>query len=60
VFVLQPLLLNDIIRVLLEKREIVKAGNYLTKVDGKSISLDASTILLMMSLFSLEGKYGIK
>jgi pentatricopeptide repeat protein len=50
-------LINDIIRMLLEKGEIVKAGNYLSKVDGKSISLDTSTSLLMMSLFSLEGKY---
>ncbi|XP_044401803.1 protein Rf1, mitochondrial [Triticum aestivum] len=50
-------LLNDIIRMLLEKGEIVKAGNYLSKVDGKSISLEASTGLLMRHLFSTEGKY---
>ncbi|XBJ07647.1 hypothetical protein VPH35_013129 [Triticum aestivum] len=50
-------LLNDIIRMLLEKGEIVKAGNYLSKVDGKSISLENSTGLLMMHLFSREGKY---
>jgi pentatricopeptide repeat protein len=50
-------LLNDIIRMLLEKGEIVKAGNYLDKVDGKRISLESSTSLLMMSLFSCKGKY---
>ncbi|XP_037484836.1 protein Rf1, mitochondrial-like isoform X1 [Triticum dicoccoides] len=50
-------LLNDIIRMLLEKGEIVKDGNYLSKVDGKSISLEASTGLLMRHLFSTEGKY---
>ena len=50
-------LLNDIIRKLLEKGEIVKAGNYLSKVDGKSISLEASTTSLLMSLFSKNGKY---
>uniref|UniRef100_A0A452XRW5 Uncharacterized protein n=1 Tax=Aegilops tauschii subsp. strangulata TaxID=200361 RepID=A0A452XRW5_AEGTS len=36
---------------------IAKAGNYLSKVDGKSISLEASTTSLMLSLFSREGKY---
>jgi pentatricopeptide repeat protein len=50
-------LLNNIIRMLLERGEIVKAGNYLSKVDGKSISLEASTSLLMKSLFSWKGKY---
>jgi hypothetical protein len=43
--------------MLLEKGEIVKAGNYLSKVDGKSILLDASTTSLMFSLFSRNGKY---
>jgi pentatricopeptide repeat protein len=50
-------LLNDIIRILLEKGEIAKAGDYLSKVDGKSISLEASTTSLMLSLFSMNGKY---
>jgi pentatricopeptide repeat protein len=50
-------LLNDIIRILLEKGEIAKAGDYLSKVDGKSISLEASTTSLMLSLFSTNGKY---
>jgi hypothetical protein len=44
--------------MLLEKGEIVNAGNYLSKVDGKSISLDASTILLMMSLFHWKVNMG--
>jgi hypothetical protein len=50
-------LINDIIRLMLEKGEIAKAGNYMSKVDGKSISLDASTTSLLMSLFSRNGKY---
>ncbi|KAK1695230.1 hypothetical protein QYE76_011927 [Lolium multiflorum] len=50
-------LVNDIIRMLLEKGEIAKAGDYLSKVDGKSISLQASTSSLMLSLFSRNGKY---
>ncbi|XBJ14485.1 hypothetical protein VPH35_006524 [Triticum aestivum] len=50
-------LMNDIIRLLLEKGEIVKARYYLSKVDGKSISLEASTTSLMFSLFSRKGKY---
>jgi hypothetical protein len=50
-------LLNDITRILLERGEIVKAGDYLSKVDGKSISLEASTTSLMLSLFSTNGKY---
>jgi hypothetical protein len=41
----------------LEKGEIAKAGDYLSKVDGKSISLEASTTSLMLSLFSMNGKY---
>jgi pentatricopeptide repeat protein len=50
-------LLNDIIRILLKKGEIAKAGDYLSKVDGKSISFEASTTSLMLSLFSTNGKY---
>jgi hypothetical protein len=50
-------LLNYVIRLLLEKGEIVKAGNYMSKVEGKSISLEASTTSLMLSLFSVNGKY---
>jgi pentatricopeptide repeat protein len=50
-------LLNYVIRMLLEKGEIVKAANYMSKVDEKSISLEASTTSLMLSLFSVNGKY---
>ena len=50
-------LINDIIRILLEKGEVAKAGDYLSKVDGKSILLEASTTSLMFSLFSMNGKY---
>jgi hypothetical protein len=50
-------LINDIIRLMLEKGEIAKAGNYMSKVDGKSISLEASTTSLLISLFSRNGKY---
>jgi pentatricopeptide repeat protein len=50
-------LLNHIIRILLEKGEIVKAGNYLSKVDDKTISLEASTVSLLMCLFSSKGIY---
>jgi pentatricopeptide repeat protein len=50
-------LLNSIIRILLEKGEIAKAGNYMSKVDGKSISLEASTTSLLICLFSNNGKY---
>jgi pentatricopeptide repeat protein len=51
------LLINDIIRILLKRGEIVKARDYLSKVDGKIISLEASTTSLMLSLFSTNGKY---
>jgi pentatricopeptide repeat protein len=50
-------LINDIIRMMLQKGEIVKAGNYMSRVDGKGISLEASTISLLVSLFSKNGKY---
>ncbi|CAM0958087.1 unnamed protein product [Alopecurus aequalis] len=50
-------ILNDIIRILLEKGEIAKAGHYMSKVDGNSISLEASTSSLLMRLFSNKGKY---
>ena len=50
-------LLNDIIRSLLEKGEIVRAGNYMSKFDGKSCSLEAKTVSLLISLFSKKGIY---
>ncbi|VAH01613.1 unnamed protein product [Triticum turgidum subsp. durum] len=55
--VLSSRLLNDIIRTLLEKGEILKAGNYMSKIDGKNAQLEASTSSLLLSLFSGEGKY---
>ena len=50
-------LLNHIIRSLLEKGEIVRAGNYMSKVDGKTCSLEAKTVSLLISLFSRKGIY---
>ena len=50
-------MLNSIIRKLLEKGEIVRAINYMSRVDGKSMSLEASTISLLVSLFSRKGIY---
>jgi hypothetical protein len=50
-------LLNHIIRDLLDKGEIVRAGNYLSKVDGKNCSLEAKTVSLLISLFSTKGEY---
>jgi pentatricopeptide repeat protein len=44
-------LLNSIIKILLKKGEIAKAGIYMSKVDGKSISLEASTTSLLICLF---------
>jgi hypothetical protein len=43
------------IRILLEKGEIAKAGIYMSKVDGKSISLEASATSLLICLFSNKG-----
>lgn len=50
-------LLNMIIRILLEKGEIAKAGIYMSKIDEKDMSFEASTASLMISLFSKKGKY---
>jgi leucine-rich PPR motif-containing protein len=36
---------------------MLQAGDYLSKVYGKSISLEASATSLMLSLFSRNGKY---
>jgi pentatricopeptide repeat protein len=46
-------ILNNVARVLLEKGEIVRAGNYLCKIDKKNFSLEASTVELLFS-FSKE------
>ena len=48
-------LLNHIIKSLLKKGEIVRAGNYMSKIDGKSCSLEAKTVSLLISPF-FQGK----
>jgi hypothetical protein len=48
-------MLNIIIRKLLKKVEIVRAMKYMSRVDGKSKSLEASTVFLLTSLFSMNG-----
>jgi hypothetical protein len=50
-------LLNCIIRSLLEKGDVVRAGNYMSKVDGKNCSLEAKTVSLLIALFSTKGEY---
>jgi hypothetical protein len=39
----------------LKKVEIVRAMKYMSRVDGKSKSLEASTVFLLTSLFSMNG-----
>ncbi|CAN6270564.1 unnamed protein product [Urochloa humidicola] len=48
-------LLNHVARVLLEKGEIIRAANYLAKIDEKNFSLEASTTEMLISCFSREG-----
>uniref|UniRef100_A0A0A9BFJ9 Pentatricopeptide repeat-containing protein n=1 Tax=Arundo donax TaxID=35708 RepID=A0A0A9BFJ9_ARUDO len=48
-------LLNHVVRVLLEKGEIIRSGSYLSKIDENNFSLEASTIELLISLFSRKG-----
>ncbi|RCV33135.1 hypothetical protein SETIT_7G058100v2 [Setaria italica] len=45
-------LLNHATRLLLEKGEIIRAANYLAKIDKKNFSLEASTTEMLISLFS--------
>jgi pentatricopeptide repeat protein len=45
-------MLNNVVRELLHKREIVRAGTYLSKMDEKNFALEASTTSLLISLFS--------
>ncbi|GJM89079.1 hypothetical protein PR202_ga05677 [Eleusine coracana subsp. coracana] len=45
-------LLNNVARLFLEKGEIIRAGYYLSKIDEKNFSLEASTVELLISLFS--------
>ncbi|VAH53590.1 unnamed protein product [Triticum turgidum subsp. durum] len=49
-------LLNQVVRVLLEKGAVLKAATYLAKLDAKQLSVEVSTISLIVSLFSGEGK----
>ncbi|KAF7004549.1 hypothetical protein CFC21_019761 [Triticum aestivum] len=49
-------LLNQVVRALLEKCAVVKAATYLAKLDAKQLSVEASTISLIVSIFSGEGK----
>jgi pentatricopeptide repeat protein len=45
-------LLNHATRLLLQKGEIIRAANYLAKIDKNDFSLEASTFEMLMSLFS--------
>jgi pentatricopeptide repeat protein len=49
-------LLNHVVRVLLENGAVVKAATYLAKLDAKQLSLEASTVSFIVSLFSRKGK----
>ena len=53
---ISPRLLNQAVRVLLEKCAVAEAATYLAKLDAKQLSLDVSTILLIVSPFSGKGK----
>jgi len=44
-----------VVRELLEKNEIVRAGTYLSKIDERNFSLEHSTTTLMIDLFSSKG-----
>jgi hypothetical protein len=44
-----------VVRELLEKREIVRAGTYLSKIDERNFSLEHSTTTLLIDLFSSKG-----
>jgi len=45
-------MLNTIVRRLLDRGEILRAGAYLSKIDEKNFSLEASTTSMLISLFS--------
>ena len=49
-------MLNAIVRRLLEKGDVRRAGTYLTEIDEKNFPLEASTAALLISIIS-EGKY---
>ncbi|WVZ50831.1 hypothetical protein U9M48_002051, partial [Paspalum notatum var. saurae] len=52
-------LLNGVVRVILEKREIIRAGTYLSRLDEMNFSVEASTTALLVDLFSSNGTYGV-
>jgi leucine-rich PPR motif-containing protein len=45
-------MLNALIRRLLQRGDLSRAGAYLSKLDEKSFSLEASTTSMLISLFS--------
>jgi leucine-rich PPR motif-containing protein len=47
-------MLNAIVRRLLHRGEIIRAGAYLFKIDEKNFSLEASTTSLLLSVFSRD------
>jgi pentatricopeptide repeat protein len=48
-------MLNLVVRALLEKHEVVRAGIYLSKIDEMNFLLEASTTKLLMNLFASKG-----
>jgi pentatricopeptide repeat protein len=48
-------MLNHVVRALLEKHEVVRAGTYLSKIDERNFSLENSTTMLLVDLFSSKG-----
>lgn len=53
---ISPKLLNQAVRVLLEKGAVVEAATYLAKLDANQLPLDVSTSSLIVPLFSGKGK----
>jgi leucine-rich PPR motif-containing protein len=47
-------ILNALVRGLLHRGEIMRAGAYLSKIDEMNFSLEASTTSLLISVFSRE------
>jgi leucine-rich PPR motif-containing protein len=47
-------MLNAVVRGLLHRGEVMRAGVYLSKIDEKNFSLEASTTSLLLSVFSRE------
>jgi hypothetical protein len=49
------LILDCVVRELLEKNEMVRATTYLSKIDERNFSLEHSTTTLLIDLFSSKG-----